>query len=206
MSAGSPHPSRCCFPRLLPIHANPTPRSPGAGAHCPTSHRRRETFTEIPSGAGKRPQWLLLSPRAPALSGPTAAQLLDGWDRLAPGAAGPLPWQWQDIAFLQPPRSHKASRRLQLCLAHGDVRRIPRAPGFPPSPAGNPLPSMRGRSSGSRSSLPLSHGWKTPGLRRWLLLLFQVFLHPSLLFLISSIFFIYKLQPFFPVFFSIFCL
>lgn len=30
-----------------------------------------------------------------------------------------LPWQWQDIAFLQPPGSHKASRQLQLCLAKG---------------------------------------------------------------------------------------
>lgn len=24
----------------------------------------------------------------------------DGWDLLAPGSASPLPWQWQDIAFL----------------------------------------------------------------------------------------------------------
>lgn len=30
-----------------------------------------------------------------------------------------LPWQWQDIAFLEPPGSHKASRQLQLCLAQG---------------------------------------------------------------------------------------
>lgn len=93
-----------------------------------------------PSGSHPRPAAENGSgPCAPGTVGSDGRSAPDGWDRLAPGAAGPLPWQWQDIAFLQPPRSHKASRRLQLCFAQGCAAHTKRSwlssvPGWEPTP------------------------------------------------------------------------
>lgn len=117
VSQVSPLPSRCCFPCSFQLTLT-----------SPTLARSRSTLPYIspplgnlrgnPFQAGK----IILggcSSRLATGIGSDGRSAPDGWDPLAPGAAGLLPWQWQDIAFLQPPRSHKASHRLQLCFALG---------------------------------------------------------------------------------------
>lgn len=87
----------------------------------------------------------------------------DGWDQLAPGAAarchgnGRILLSYSLLARTKPAASSSFAQ-------HRDVQCIPSTPAFPLSPAGNPLQSMQGRISRSWSFLPLSHGWKTPGL------------------------------------------
>ena len=155
-SAGFPHASCRCFPCSSQVTLT-SPTLARSGATLPCISASLGNLRGNPFWAGKTslvaasPGWLSGSrphpaagnssgPGAPSAVGSDGCSAPDGWDRLAPGAAGPLPWQWQDIAFLQPPRSHKASRWLRLCSAQGCAAHTKRSwlssvPGWEPARA-----------------------------------------------------------------------